>query len=121
MTRSINEPPNNQDADVQTKKLIRSSVDSVSRVVEDKAGVSSTVDTAQVSKNFRRLTNPSSPSKAMKKAGIALIAAPDPVTAVPGVALLASSVVLKKNEPTNLGNLALETRKVLRELSSLMT
>jgi hypothetical protein len=55
----------------------------------------------------------------MKKAGVALIAAPDPVTGVAGVALVATSFAMKKNEPTNLENLAQETRKIIRELGSL--
>ena len=55
----------------------------------------------------------------MKKLGVALIAAPDPITAVPGIALVASSYVLKKKQPASLGSLALETRKLLRDIESL--
>jgi len=55
----------------------------------------------------------------MKKAGVALIATPDPFTGVPGVALLASSLLLKRREPASVATLALETRKVLREMQSL--
>jgi hypothetical protein len=55
----------------------------------------------------------------MRKAGIALIVTPDPFTSVPGVALLASSLVMKRREPASLGTLARETRKVLREIQSL--
>ncbi len=55
----------------------------------------------------------------MKKVGVALIAAPDPITAVPGVALVATSLVLKKKEPTTLGDLAQETRKILRDIESI--
>ena len=55
----------------------------------------------------------------MRKAGMALILAPDPITGVPGVALLASSFVVKRKEPASLGSLAQETRKVLKEIQSL--
>ncbi len=55
----------------------------------------------------------------MRKAGIALIATPDPITGFPGVALVVTSFVLKRNEPTNLGHLASETRKILRDIQSL--
>jgi hypothetical protein len=55
----------------------------------------------------------------MRKAGIALIVTPEPITGVPGVALLASSFVMKRKEPASLGSLAQETRKVLREIQSL--
>lgn len=55
----------------------------------------------------------------MKKVGVALIAAPDPITAVPGVALVASSYIMKKKQPTSLGDLAEETRKILRDIESI--
>ena len=55
----------------------------------------------------------------MRKAGIALIVTPDPFTGVPGVALLASSFVMKRKEPASLDNLVQETRKVMREIQSL--
>jgi len=55
----------------------------------------------------------------MRKLGVALVAAPDPITGVPGVALLASSVVMKRREPAGIAELAKETRKVLREIQSL--
>jgi hypothetical protein len=55
----------------------------------------------------------------MRKAGVALILAPDPFTGVAGVALVASSFVLKSKEPASLGNLASETRRILRDLGSL--
>lgn len=70
--------------------------------------------------HFDRLTKPKSPSSTMKKAGVALIVGtPDPITAVPGVALIAASIILKKKEPAKLGDLASETRKILRDLQSL--
>lgn len=64
------------------------------------------------------VTRPKSPRTTMRRAGVALIAAPDPITTVAGVGLLASSYALK-NEPANLASLALETKKILRDLGSL--
>jgi hypothetical protein len=55
----------------------------------------------------------------MGKAGIALILTPDPISGLPGVALLASSFVMKRREPASLASLAQETRKTLREIQSL--
>ncbi len=51
--------------------------------------------------------------------GIALIAAPDPITGAIGVPLVATSFAMKKKEPVGLDHLAKETRKVLREMESL--
>ena len=101
------------------KRLIRSTTDSLSRLAETKADVASNVDPARAMLHIERLTKPKSLGGTMRKAGIALIAAPDPITGIPGVALLATSFIMKKKEPASLGNLAQETRKVLRDLQSL--
>jgi hypothetical protein len=101
------------------KRLIRSSTDSVSRLVNEKASVAGAVDASSLNQSFDNLTKPPSLSGGMRKAGIALIVTPDPFTTVAGVALLASSSVTKRREPAGLGTLAQETRKVLREIQSL--
>ena len=88
-------------------------------MVEDRVNVAGAVDASPLRQRFDDLTKPPSISGGMRKAGIALIAAPDPFTGVPGVALLASSFVMKRREPASLSSLAQETRKVLRELQSL--
>ncbi|MBI3841307.1 MAG: hypothetical protein HY297_05095 [Thaumarchaeota archaeon] len=103
----------------QGKKVLASSVESASRLARDKSAVGRNVTAATAQHHVDRLTKPGSLSGSMKKAGIALIATPDPFTGVPGVALLASSFVMKKKEPATLGNLAMETRKILREIQSL--
>lgn len=99
-------------------KLIRSSVDSASRLVDERGSVAQAVDTSLLKRHFNNVAKPPSLSGGLRKAGIALIAAPDPFTSVPGVALLASSFVRKKKEPAGLESLALEARKVLREIQS---
>jgi hypothetical protein len=56
----------------------------------------------------------------MKKAGVALIVGtPDPITAVPGVALIATSYMVRRKDPTKLDDLAAETRRILRDIQSL--
>ncbi len=55
----------------------------------------------------------------MKKAGVVLMLSPDPITDIPGVALLASAYLLKKKEPSSVGTLVHEARKILREIESL--
>jgi hypothetical protein len=104
---------------LQEKKLLRTSTESLSRLAREKAEVSKSVDPSHVTRKVEALTKPKSMGGTMKKAGIALLATPDPFTGVPGAALLASSFVLKKKEPASLANLAAETRKVLRDLGSL--
>jgi len=102
---------------LQAKKVVATSTESASRLIRDRAEVAGNINSSQVTKRVESVTNPRSPRSAMRKAGIALIAAPDPVTTVAGAGLLASSYALKK-DPANLANLALETRKILRDLQS---
>jgi hypothetical protein len=105
---------------MKEKRVIRSAADSLSRLAETKSQVASSIDRSQVSTQVSRLTKPGSPSSALKKAGVALIVGtPDPITAVPGVALLASSYVVKRKDPAKLDDLATETRKILRDIQDL--
>lgn len=102
------------------KKVIRSAAESLARLNEARANVASSADHSKVTRRLRQVTRPGSPSRALKKAGVALIiGTPDPITAVPGIALLASSHVAKRRDPTNLDDLAAETRRILRDIASL--
>lgn len=102
----------------RTRRLIGETVASASRRAEAKSEVARNVSSESVKRRLDNVTSPNSPSSTAKKVGIALIAAPDPLTGIPGVALLASAYALRKKDPANLGHLALETRKVLRDLQS---
>jgi len=101
------------------KNLIRTSANSISRIANQRAEVGAAASTSYVKRALDDLTNPPSLGGGMRKAGIALIAAPDPFTGVPGVALLAASFVAKRNEPATLRELANETRRVLRDFQSI--
>lgn len=94
------------------------STESASRVAQDLAEVRTVADSSRVARHVDNITRPKSPRSTIRKAAIALIAAPDPITGVAGVGLLASSYAFKK-DPASLTNLALETRKILRDLRSL--
>jgi hypothetical protein len=105
---------------MQEKKIVRSVADSLSRLSEAKAQVASSADGSKVAKHLKDISKPHSPSSSLKKAGVALIVVtPDPITAVPGVALIASSYAVKRKEPTKLDDIAAETRRILREMQSL--
>jgi hypothetical protein len=105
---------------MQNKRIVRSVAGSLSRLNETKAQVASSIDSSPVTEHLNRLTKPRSPSASLRKAGVALIVAtPDPFTAVPGVALIASSYAAKRREPAKLGDIATETRKILRDIQSL--
>jgi hypothetical protein len=105
---------------LQERKIVRSVTDSLSRLNEAKCQVASSADHSKVSRHLKDISKPSSPSSSLKKAGVALlVATPDPITAVPGVALIASAYAVRRKDPTKLDDLAAETRKILREMQSL--
>ncbi|MDG6953844.1 MAG: hypothetical protein JRN33_02525 [Nitrososphaerota archaeon] len=100
------------------KELLRSTAQSLQRISRSKSEVASGLDSSAISRQVERVTKPGSPGAAMKKAGVALIAAPEPLTGVAGVALVASSFAIKGKEPASLASIAQETRKILREIQS---
>lgn len=103
---------------MQERRLIRSKTESLKRLADAKVMVAQGVDPSNVQRHMQNLTKPKSPASTMKKVGVALIAAPDPITAVPGVALVVGSYVMKKKEPATLDDLAAETKKILRDIES---
>jgi len=105
---------------MEAKRIARSVADSLTRLQEAKSNVASSVDTKHTARQLGKVSKPNSPSSTLKKAGVALIVAtPDPVTAVPGVALIVASYAAKRNEPAKLDDLGVETRKILREIERL--
>lgn len=100
-------------------RLVKASANSITRLANQKAEVAKSMSTAPLRRGLGDLTNPPSLSGSMRKAGVALIVTPDPFTGVPGVVLLAASFAAKRNEPANLSALAIEARKVLRDVQSL--
>jgi len=105
---------------MEEKRIARSVTESLARLQEAKSNVVSSIDTKGVAHHLNNVSKPKSPSSTLKKAGVALIVAtPDPITAVPGVALIAASYAAKRKEPAKLDDLAAETKKILRELQLL--
>jgi hypothetical protein len=104
---------------MQEKKLVRSAAESLVRMGEARTQVASSLNIAPVKRRMNDLTKPGNPSSALKKAGVALIiATPDPFTAVPGIAMIATSYAIKRKSPAKLDDLAAETRKILRDIES---
>lgn len=89
------------------------------RIAGDMGSVSGAVHSRDVAIRLERVVRPKSLSGTMRKVGIALVATPDPFTGVPGVALIAGSFLAKRKEPIGIASLAVETKKILREIQSL--
>jgi hypothetical protein len=67
---------------------------------------------------LKQVAKPNSISKTMRKAGIGLILAPEPVTAVPGAIILGASIAMRGREPLGAASVVSETRKLLSEIGS---
>jgi len=92
---------------------------SLSRVATTRTEVASALDASPLKLSVDRMVRSNSLAGRMKVVGAALLAAPDPITDIPGAALLASSYVLRRREPASLTNLALETKKLLHDIQYL--
>ena len=102
---------------MQDKKVLFSAADSFTRVAGDRSSVAESLDLTKVQSRTRAVTNPSSPSSTMKKAGILLlVGTPDPFTAVPGAALLAASYASKRRAPARLDDVAAEASRILEDV-----
>lgn len=99
-------------------KTINARAESLARVAKTRDEVAKGLETATVARRVEGVLKPKSRKSTLRKTGVALIAAPEPVTGVAGVAMIASSFAMAKDDPLSLSDLAKETAKILRELDS---
>lgn len=97
---------------------MKSSTQSLSRVAEEKVAIHKSLAGEDVREGLEKVVHPNSIAGKMKKAGVALMLSPDPITDIPGAALLASAYLLKKREPSSVDTLVHEVRKIMREIES---
>lgn len=70
--------------------------------------------------SLSQVVRPNSISRTLRKAGVALILAPDPITAVPGAVMLGASIAARRKEPLSAASVSNEARKLLSEIGSLL-
>jgi hypothetical protein len=70
--------------------------------------------------SLRQVVKPNSISKTLRRAGIGLILAPEPISAVPGAIMHGASFATRRREPLTPASVFNETRKLLAEMSSLL-
>jgi hypothetical protein len=75
---------------------------------------------AETRAGLRQVAKPNSVSKTMRKAGIGLILAPDPVALVPGAIIVGASFAAKGRDPLSPALVFKETRKLLAEIGSFL-
>ena len=99
-------------------ELVESRLASLKRTSKDWVDAASSIESQEGAKRLKDLNHPPHIKKTMRNTGLALAAAPEPVTTVAGLALLAGSLV-KKREPDTLKTIGKELKAQLSELSVL--
>lgn len=97
-------------------KLLKSATSSVTRVMKERVAIATSMGDPQAKSSLKQVVRPNSFSKTMRSTGVALILAPEPITAVPGAVMLGVSLVTKKRDPSGLASVIDETRKLLDEI-----
>lgn len=101
-------------------RIAKAVVDAYRRSAVDKLEASAVVSDEKARKSVKLVVKPPKVSGSLKKAGVLLVLAPDPVTLVPGVAMIGAGYAMRKREPSDIEDLVKETRKTMRELQSLL-
>jgi hypothetical protein len=87
--------------------------------MRERGAVASALADGETRERLKQVARPNSVSRTLRRAGVALILAPDPITAVPGAMMLGASFATRRREPLNPTSVVEETRKLLAEMGSL--
>jgi hypothetical protein len=88
--------------------------------MQERAAVSRGLADAETRERLRQVARPNSISRTLRKVGVALIIAPDPITAVPGAMMLGASLATRGKDPLSAASVVIETRKLLAEMGSFL-
>jgi hypothetical protein len=95
-------------------------VGAYARASKDKIDAARVISDRTASKSIRLAIKPPRIASSLRKAGAALILAPDPFTGVAGVFMVGASFVAKKREAAGLEELVRETANTMRALQSFL-
>jgi L-aminopeptidase/D-esterase-like protein len=101
-------------------QLLKSSASSTIRILKEREEVAGRLADAETAKRLREVVKPNSISRTLRKAGVALILAPDPITAVPGAMMLGASFATRGRQPLSPASVFEETQKLLDEMGSIL-
>lgn len=98
-------------------QLARVRGESLKRVSNDWIAVATSLESEEAARRLGDLSHPPDRRRAMRSTGLALAAAPEPVSTVAGVALLIGSLAMN-DEPATLGSVGDALHTDVKELSS---
>jgi hypothetical protein len=88
--------------------------------MQDRAAVAGALADSKTRDRLRQVVRPNSISRTLRKAGVALILAPDPITAFPGAMMLGASFATRGRDPLSAASVFAETSKLLAEMASFL-
>jgi len=90
------------------------------RASQDKVDAARVISDRTASRAISLAVKPPRVASSLRKAGVLLILTPDPLTAVPGVAMIGASLAMRRREAAGLAELVNETAKTMRDLQSMV-
>jgi L-aminopeptidase/D-esterase-like protein len=100
--------------------LLKCSAASAIRVLKEREEVAKRLADAETTKRLKEVAKPNSLSRTLRKTGVALILAPDPITTVTGAMMLGASFATRGRQPLSPASVFEETRKLLAEIGSIV-
>jgi hypothetical protein len=100
--------------------MISAKAESVTSILAQRSAVARSMGDAKTKDSLKQVVKPNSISKTLRRTGLALVLAPDPITAVPGAVLIGASIATRKRDALNAASVAEETRKILDEMGRLI-
>jgi hypothetical protein len=104
---------------MQAGRAAKAKASSFTRVTADRLAVKKALDAGTVAKASNSVTHPTSVKGTLRKAGIALALAPEPITTAAGVAMVGASFAMRGREPASIATLKEETAKTLSGIKGL--
>jgi hypothetical protein len=97
-------------------RFLKDRATSAARILDDRTKVVKALADKKTNEVLKQVVKPNDRAKTLRKAGVALILAPDPVTAVPGVVMLGASFAMKGKAPLVPSDVSEEAQKILAEI-----
>jgi len=104
----------------QGARLAKAAAVSIARTSQDRLRTAGGISDHSTKEKLRSVVSPPDVSRSLKKAGAALMMSPDPFTDVPAAALIGIGLAMSSRRPLSLESLVLETRRLSRDMQSLL-
>jgi len=86
----------------------------------DRESAARSLGDAATKDNLKQVAKPNSVSRTLRKAGLALMLSPDPVTDIPAAIMLGASLAAKRKDPMSAASVVAEARKLISEIDGSM-